>query len=146
MREIRTSGSEGGGLGRTGPPYPYPGRRMHALPWDRGPPGPPPFPSTEGAVGTTHEGRVAARLPPGPGWLESMTTAASTTNWRDPKVIPEDYERIGELGEIARRARERIVEFDWKFTREQLESLRRVVYEWGSAILGRYRRERGDVG
>jgi hypothetical protein len=28
MREIRTSGSEGGGTGTTGPPYPY----IHAAP------------------------------------------------------------------------------------------------------------------
>ncbi len=70
-----------------------------------------------------------------------MNDIQSTTRWRDEPVIPSpaDYEDIASLVKLARKARGRIVEFEWVFTREDLLSLRRAAYEWGSASVGVYR-------
>lgn len=70
-----------------------------------------------------------------------MQEAASTTRWRDEnqKVVPRNYDDLANLVALARRARRTTVEFDWVFTREDLERLRRAVYEWGRATVGRYK-------
>lgn len=68
-----------------------------------------------------------------------MPAATSTTRWRDKAIVPEDYEDVATLIRVARKARGRIVEFDWAFTRDDLRRLRRAVYEWGSEVVGRYK-------
>jgi len=68
-----------------------------------------------------------------------MPAATSTTRWRDKPIVPEDYEDVATVVRVARKARGRIVEFDWVFTRDDLEGLRRAVYEWGSPVVGRYK-------
>jgi len=68
-----------------------------------------------------------------------MPIATSTTHWRSKPIVPENYEDIATLVRIARKARGRIVEFDWAFTREDLLRLRRAVYGWGSKVVGRYK-------
>lgn len=40
---------------------------------------------------------------------------------------------------VARKARGRIVEFDWMFTRDELRHLRQAVFGWGSGVTGRYK-------
>jgi len=62
------------------------------------------------------------------------TNERSATRWRDQPVIPAaaDYQDIASLVKLARKARRRIVEFEWVFTREDVLSLRRAVCE-GSA-------------
>jgi len=70
-----------------------------------------------------------------------MNDTQSTTRWRDESVIPSpaDYEDIAKLVKLARKARRRLVEFEWVFTLEDLLSLRRAAYEWGSASVGVYK-------
>ena len=70
-----------------------------------------------------------------------MSEPMSTTRWRDQPVIPtpSDYEDIARLVKLARKTRGRIVEFEWVFTREDLCSLRRAVYEGGSLVVGGYK-------
>ncbi|MBI5947001.1 MAG: GIY-YIG nuclease family protein [Chloroflexi bacterium] len=68
-----------------------------------------------------------------------MPAAVSTTRWRDQPVVPDDYADVGRLVKVARKARGRIVEFDWSFTRDDLSRLRRAVYEWGVADRGIYK-------
>jgi hypothetical protein len=70
---------------------------------------------------------------------QRMPPATSTTRWRDQSIIPGDYEDLASLVKVARQARNRIVEFDWVFTLDDLRHLRRAVYEWGSVATGRYR-------
>ena len=67
-----------------------------------------------------------------------MPALTSTTRWRDESICPEDYEDVATLVRMARKARGRIVEFDWAFTSDDLRSLRRDVHEWGSGLAGRY--------
>lgn len=69
----------------------------------------------------------------------AMPAPNSTTRWRDASIIPTDYEDIAALVKLARRARGRVVEFDWAFSRDDLLSLRRAVYEWGRAVRGVFR-------
>jgi hypothetical protein len=68
-----------------------------------------------------------------------MSAGISTTCWRDEPIVPEAYEDVATIIRIARKARGRIVEFDWAFTRDDLLRLRREVYEWGTEIVGRYK-------
>lgn len=68
-----------------------------------------------------------------------MSPAISTTSWRDQPIVPSDYENLSSLIETARKARHVLVEFDWVFTRDDLQRLRRGVYEWGSSVVGRYK-------
>jgi hypothetical protein len=68
-----------------------------------------------------------------------MPSAVSTTRWRDEAITPTDYADVASLVKVVRRARGRIVEFDWYFTRQDLQLLRRAVYEWGSPVRGVYR-------
>lgn len=70
---------------------------------------------------------------------QSAMPASSTTRWRDEPVVPKDYDDLAALVKAAREARGRIVEFDWVFTRDDLERLRRAVKEWGSTSVGRYK-------
>ena len=69
-----------------------------------------------------------------------MPTKPSQTSWRDEPVIPAAYDDITGLVRLARRARSRVVEFDWALAREELPGLRRAVFEWGTPTTGRYRR------
>lgn len=59
--------------------------------------------------------------------------------WRDQAVVPDDYENLAALVRAARRARSRFVEFDWRFSLEELRSLRAAVHEWGSGSVGSYK-------
>lgn len=68
-----------------------------------------------------------------------MPAAISTTRWRDQPIVPNDYEDVPALVKLARRARGLVVEFDWAFSRDDLQRLRRAVYEWGSGVRGAYR-------
>jgi hypothetical protein len=68
-----------------------------------------------------------------------MYTLDSNTAWRDKPIIPDGYEDVARLVGLARKARGRVVEFDWAFTRDDLLRLRRAVFEWGSAVSGRYK-------
>lgn len=68
-----------------------------------------------------------------------MPAAISTTRWRDEPIVPEDYEHVATMVRVARKARGRIVEFDWAFTPDDLRRLRRDVYEWRSEVVGRYK-------
>ena len=68
-----------------------------------------------------------------------MPEATSTTRWRDKPIVPEDYEDVASIIAVARKARGRIVEFDWVFTRDDLRRLRGAVHEWGSGVTGRYK-------
>jgi hypothetical protein len=67
-----------------------------------------------------------------------MPIPTSTTRWRDEPIFPEDYD-VAALIPIARKARRRIVEFDWAFSQDDLVRLSRAVYEWGSKVVGRYK-------
>ena len=70
-----------------------------------------------------------------------MNDIQSATRWRDEQVIPSpsDNEDVARMVRLAPKARGRIVEFEWVFTREDLLSLRRAAYEWGSASVGVYK-------
>lgn len=68
-----------------------------------------------------------------------MPEALSPTRWRNKPIVPADYDDIPALVKLARRVRREVVEFDWSFTREELLSLRRGVFEWGSHVVGTYR-------
>lgn len=68
-----------------------------------------------------------------------MPSTISTTRWRDEPIVPEGYEDVAALVDAARKARGRIVEFDWIFTRDDLLRLQRAVYEWGTTVAGRYK-------
>ena len=71
-----------------------------------------------------------------------MPGADSTTRWCDHEIVPADadYEDVPGLVKLARRARQQVVEFDWAFSRDDLQRLRQAVYEWGSRSQGSYRR------
>lgn len=64
------------------------------------------------------------------------------TRWQDQSqaVVPDDYDDVYGLVKLAKRAIQQVVEFDWAFSRDDLERLRRAVYEWGSQDRGSYRR------
>jgi hypothetical protein len=64
---------------------------------------------------------------------------AGSTTWRDVAVKPETYSDLAALVQTARKARGRIVDFDWPIGADDLPSLRRAVYEWGCRYAGRYR-------
>ena len=68
-----------------------------------------------------------------------MVGVTSTTRWCDEPISPEGYEDVATLVRMARKARGRIVEFDWAFTPDDLRRLRRAVFEWGSEVVGRYK-------
>jgi hypothetical protein len=68
-----------------------------------------------------------------------MPEATSMTRWRDKPIVPQDYEDIDGIVRVARKARGRIVEFEWAFTQDELVWLRRAVFEWGSGVVGRYK-------
>src|SRR5216110_297870 len=68
-----------------------------------------------------------------------MIATVSTTRWRDEPILPKDYDDIAALVKIARKARNRTVEFDWAFTQEGVRHLRRAAYEWGSHVQGGYK-------
>lgn len=68
-----------------------------------------------------------------------MTSTSSWTRWRDPPLVPEAYDEVARLVQLARRARKRIVEFDWRFTEQELRALRAAVHDWGSGVVGRYK-------
>jgi hypothetical protein len=61
-----------------------------------------------------------------------------TTAWRDPPVVP-NYDDLRQFVALARQARNRVVEFDWSFTEDELRRLRVAVHHWGSSVVGRYR-------
>ncbi len=63
----------------------------------------------------------------------------STCTWRDPAVIPENYEDVARVVAVARKARGRVVNFDWHFAIEDLRQFRRGVYEWGRRSAGQYK-------
>ena len=68
-----------------------------------------------------------------------MPVATSTTRWRSKSLVPANYDDVAALIKLARRLRREIVEFDWTFSRDELLSLRRAVYEWGSKVRGTYK-------
>jgi hypothetical protein len=68
-----------------------------------------------------------------------MPAATSSTRWRDQPIIPEDYKDVPALVKLARKARWQPVEFDWSFSRDDLQHLRRAAYEWGSGVRGAYK-------
>ena len=47
-----------------------------------------------------------------------MPAALSTTQWRDQRIVPANYESIAALVKLARKARGQAVEFDWAFGRD----------------------------
>lgn len=66
-----------------------------------------------------------------------MSTA--TCKWQGEPITPPANADVGELVTVARKARERIVDFDWVFSADELRRFRRAVYEWGSGVSGRHR-------
>src|SRR5881296_3586832 len=69
-----------------------------------------------------------------------MEAGSSWTKWRDEPVVPNNYEDVAALVKLARRARNRIVEFDWAFSEEDLRRVREAVHHWGSSgVVGRYK-------
>lgn len=70
---------------------------------------------------------------------EPVSLDACTTTWRDQPLIPEDYEDVAALVKLARRVRGQVVQFDWRFSRGDLQRLRRAVFEWGSPVRGVYK-------
>lgn len=62
-----------------------------------------------------------------------------STSWRDAPVRPDRYDDLAQLVSLARRARQRMVEFDWGFSDEELRRLRAAVHYWGSPTVGRYK-------
>jgi hypothetical protein len=54
-----------------------------------------------------------------------MRLESSTTGWRGESVLPDDYEDVATLIRLARKARGRIVEFNWAFSLDDLQRLRR---------------------
>ncbi len=68
-----------------------------------------------------------------------MLSSDSTTRWRDNPMIPQGYDDLASLVKLARKARGRIVEFDWVFTQDDLMRLRSAVHEWGTNVVGRYK-------
>lgn len=68
-----------------------------------------------------------------------MPADTSKTRWRDQRIAPTDYEDVAALVKLARQARGQVVDFDWTFSGDDLEQLRRAVYEWGSRVQGRYK-------
>lgn len=64
-----------------------------------------------------------------------------TTTWRDEaqRLVPQDYTDVAAMVGVARKVRNRAVDFDWSFLDEDLRALRRVAYDWACAEQGRYK-------
>lgn len=62
-----------------------------------------------------------------------------STTWRDPPVVPDNYDDLRPLVARARQARNRVVEFDWWFTEDELRRLRVAAHYWGAPTVGRYK-------
>jgi hypothetical protein len=54
-------------------------------------------------------------------------------------MLPANCDDVPALVKTARRLRQEIVEFEWVFTRDELLSLRRAIFEWDSHVVGTYR-------
>lgn len=67
-----------------------------------------------------------------------MSAHSSVARWRDEPVVPNTSD-VASLVKLARKARGRLVEFEWSFGHDDLRSVRRAVYEWGTPIVGRYK-------
>ncbi len=59
--------------------------------------------------------------------------------WRDEPAVPPSYDDLHEFVRVARQARGRWVEFEWRVTADELASVRRAVLEWTAKTTGRYR-------
>lgn len=59
--------------------------------------------------------------------------------WRDEPVVPDSYDEVISLVDLARKARGRIVEFSWILSEDDLRCLRSAVSEWEASVVGRYR-------
>jgi hypothetical protein len=68
-----------------------------------------------------------------------MREAGTTTRWRNKPIGPGNYDDVPALVKLARLLRREIVEFDWAFSRDELLSLQRAVFEWGSHVRGTYK-------
>lgn len=53
-------------------------------------------------------------------------------------MFPDSYE-LKRLVPLARKARARVVEFDWSFTEQDIRRLRETVFRWGRPAVGRYK-------
>ncbi|MFZ4580521.1 MAG: hypothetical protein ACOYOB_19225 [Myxococcota bacterium] len=62
-----------------------------------------------------------------------------STTWRDARVVPDKYDDLRPLVALARLARNRVVEFDWWFTEDELRRLRVAAHYWGAPTVGRYK-------
>lgn len=65
--------------------------------------------------------------------------ASNTSRWRGAPISIADYDDLGQMVRLARKARSSIVEFEWCFSREDLLTYRRAIFESGSSTVGRYR-------
>jgi hypothetical protein len=54
-------------------------------------------------------------------------------------IVPTNYDDVPALIRLVRRLRLEIIEFEWVFNRDELLSLRRAVFEWGSHVQGTYK-------
>jgi hypothetical protein len=68
-----------------------------------------------------------------------MKLSASITRWRGEPHSPAGYNDVVKLVALARKARNRTVEFEWSFGLEALRELREAIFAWSSTVVGRYR-------
>jgi len=68
-----------------------------------------------------------------------MAPGKSTTRWRDEAFLPGDDDDVVKLVALAKKARDRVVVFDWAFAPEDLRDLRQAAFDWSSQVVGRYR-------
>ncbi|MEZ5288336.1 MAG: hypothetical protein R2712_26740 [Vicinamibacterales bacterium] len=63
----------------------------------------------------------------------------STSRWTGDPLHPQNYDDLPQLVKLARKGRNREVEFQWALTPDALRSLRRALFEAAAGYVGRYR-------
>jgi len=62
-----------------------------------------------------------------------------TAKWHDAEHAPDNWSDEAALLRTIRKARNARVDFNWRFSREDLVCVREAVHEWGHRVTGRYR-------
>ena len=68
-----------------------------------------------------------------------MADTLMTAAWRGTPIVPSDYDDVAHVVQSVRRARQCVVEFEWRLHSEQLRQLRTAVVSWSGSVVGRYK-------
>ncbi len=68
-----------------------------------------------------------------------MLNTRPSAVWRGDAVTPTNYDDVVHVVHCVRRARQRVVEFAWQLTADQLRQLRAGITAWSSSVVGRYK-------